>query len=78
MNHQTIEEIFLKILMNPNIFVCDGQNGLIKAIKSVWFNIKIQRYLFHAWMNVRQKLALNSETPAGQELLCLSRKTIKN
>ena len=32
---------------------CDDQNGLIKAIKSVWFNIKIQRCLFHVLMNVR-------------------------
>ena len=56
---------------------CDGQNGLIKAIKSVWFNTKIQRCLFHVWMNVRQKLTLNPETQADQELLCLSRKLLK-
>ena len=57
--------------------VCDGQNGLIKAIKSVWFNIKIQRCLFHVLMNVRQKLTLNPKTQAGQELLCLSRELLK-
>ena len=56
---------------------CDGQNGLIKAIKSVWFNTKIQRCLFHVWMNVRQKLTLNPETQAGQELLSLSRELLK-
>ena len=56
---------------------CDGQNGLIKAIKSIWFNTKIQRCLFHVWMNVKQKLTLNPETQAGQELLCLSRELLK-
>ena len=68
---------FLKNFNEPKYVVCDGKNGLIKAIKSVWFNIKIQRCLFHVWMNVRQKLALNSETQAGQELLCLSRELLK-
>ena len=28
-------------------------------------------------MNVKQKLTLNPETQAGQELLCLSRKLLK-
>ena len=50
---------FLKNFNEPEYVVCDGQNGLIKAIKSVWFNVKIQRCLFHVWMNVRQKLTLN-------------------
>ena len=57
--------------------VYDGQNGLIKAIKSIRFNTKIQRCLFHVWMNVKQKLTLNPETQAGQELLCLSRELLK-
>ena len=57
--------------------VYDGQNGLNKAIKSFWFNVKIQRCLFHVWMNVRQKLTLNPETQAGQELLSLSRELLK-
>ena len=56
---------------------CDDQNGLIKAIKSIWFNVKIQRCLFHVWMIVTQKLTLNPRTQAGQELLCLSRELLK-
>ena len=68
---------FLKNFNEPEYVVCDGQNGLIKAIKSIWFNVKIQRCLFHVWMNVRQKLTLNPETQAGQELLCLSRELLK-
>jgi hypothetical protein len=43
----------------------------------VWFNVKIQRCLFHVWMNVRQKLTLYPETQAGQELLCLSKELLK-
>ena len=68
---------FIKNFNEPEYVVCDGQNGLIKAVKSVWFNVKIQRCLFHVWMNVRQKLTLNPETQAGQELLCLSRELLK-
>ena len=45
---------FLKNFNEPEYVVCDGQNGLNKAIKSFWFNAKIQRCLFHVWMNVRQ------------------------
>ena len=43
---------FLKNFNEPKYVVCDGQNGLIKAIKSVWFNVKIQRCLFFMfeWM----------------------------
>ena len=68
---------FLKSFNEPEYVVCNGQNGLINAIKSIWFNTKIQRCLFHVWMNVRQKLTLNPETQAGQELLCLSRELLK-
>ena len=68
---------FLKNFHQPQYIVCDGQNGLIRAIKSLWFNTKIQRCLFHVWMNVKQKLTMNPETQAGQELLSLSKKLLK-
>ena len=68
---------FLKNFCEPNYVVCDGQNGLIKAIKSLWSNTKIQRCLFHVWMNVKQKLTLNPETQASRELLNLSRQLLK-
>ena len=68
---------FLKSFNEPEYVVCNGQNGLINAIKSIWFNTKIQRCLFHVWMNVRQKLTLNPKTQAGQELLCLSRELLE-
>ena len=32
---------FLKNFNEHEYVVCDGQNGLIKAVKSVWFNVKI-------------------------------------
>ena len=46
MNHLIIEEIFLKNFNEPEYVVCNGQNGLIKAIKSVWFNVKIKDAYF--------------------------------
>ena len=42
---------FLKNFNEPKYVVCDGKNGLIKAIKSVWFNIKIKDvYFMFEWM----------------------------
>ena len=37
---------FLKSFNEPEYVVCNGQNGLIKAIKSVWFNVKIKDAYF--------------------------------
>ena len=37
---------FLKNFNEPEYVVCDDQNGLIKAIKSVWFNVKIKDAYF--------------------------------
>ena len=42
---------FLKSFNEPEYVVCNGQNGLIKAIKSVWFNVKIKdAYFMFEWM----------------------------
>ena len=42
---------FLKNFNEPEYVVCDGQNGLIKAIKSVLFNVKIKDvYFMCEWM----------------------------
>ena len=42
---------FLKNFNEHEYVVCDGQNGLIKAIKSMWFNVKIKdAYFMCEWM----------------------------
>lgn len=43
--------VFLRKLMwidlEPEIVVCDGQRGLLKAIHEVWPEVKVQRCLVH-------------------------------
>lgn len=69
--------LFLTRLMQeglePSILVCDGQRGMLKAIREVWPKAHIQRCLVHV---VRQScvwLTRNPRTRAGCELLTLVR-----
>lgn len=61
----------------PEYVVCDGEKGLLSAINDVWPKAKIQRCIFHVWMNIRQKLTLKPETQPGVELLCLGKTLLK-
>ena len=62
-----------RILPQPKYVVCDGQKGLLKAIPLCWPNTTIQRCRFHAWLNIKNKLTLNPESKAAQELLQIAR-----
>lgn len=57
----------------PTVVVCDGQKGILLAIARCWPGTRIQRCLWHVWMNVRTKLTLHPQTEAGRELLQLTR-----
>lgn len=57
----------------PDFAVCDGQKGILLAIARCWPNARIQRCLFHVWLNVRGKLTLRPKTDAGQTFLKLTR-----
>lgn len=57
----------------PGFVVCDGQKGILLALKRSWPETAIQRCHFHVWQNVRTKLTLHPQTEAGQELLRLTR-----
>jgi len=57
----------------PEVVVCDGQKGILKALAMHWPETRIQRCLFHVWQNIRSKLTLHPETTAGQTLLQLAR-----
>lgn len=65
--------------IEPEIVVCDGQRGLLKAISNVWPKARIQRCLFHIIRQASLWLTQNPKTIAGQELLVLVRllKTIR-
>lgn len=57
----------------PGFVVCDGQKGILLALKRSWSATLIQRCHFHVWQNIRVKLTLRPKTAAGQELLQLTR-----
>jgi len=72
----TWEEL-LKTMPPPTVVVCDGQKGILLAIKRQWPNTRIQRCIFHVWQNTRTKLSLHPKAEAGQELLNLARELLK-
>jgi len=57
----------------PYVVVTDGQKGILLAIARCWPETKIQRCIFHVWLNMRSKLTLHPKTVAGVELLSLAR-----
>ena len=65
--------VFLKDLtwhgVTPQVVVCDGQRGLLKAIREVWPSVKIQRCLIHVVRQACIWLTRNPQTKAGRELL---------
>ena len=67
--------IFLQDLswhsVTPEVVVCDGQRGLLKAIHEVWPQVKIQRCLIHVVRQASNWLTQNPQTKAGQDLLIL-------
>jgi len=65
--------------IRPEVVVCDGQRGLLKAISTVWPKAMVQRCLIHVIRQASLWLTQNPKTVAGQELLVLVRllKTIR-
>ena len=63
---------FLKKFKPPKYVVCDGQNGLLKAINKAWTKTLVQQCQFHIIMNGRQKLTKHPKTIQGKQLRKLS------
>lgn len=67
--------VFLRDLswrgVTPEVVVCDAQRGLLKAIREVWPQVKIQRCLIHVVRQACIWLTQNPRTRAGRELLVL-------
>ncbi len=57
----------------PEVVVCDGGTGFASAARSCWPEVKTQRCLFHVQMNIRRHLTRHPRSPAGRDLLKLSR-----
>jgi DNA-directed RNA polymerase subunit RPC12/RpoP len=63
----------LQLIPAPGFVVCDGQKGILLAVARCWPDARVQRCLFHIWLNVRSKLTLRPRTEAGQTFLKLTR-----
>ena len=61
----------LSLIPPPLYVVCDGQKGMLKAIKNIWPNTLIQRCRVHVWFNVKAKLTLMSSYHFLQQLVSL-------
>lgn len=68
--------ILLLVLPAPTYVVCDGQKGMLLALKTLWPETIVQRCRFHVWLNVKTKLTLHPESVAGQQLLTLTRELL--
>ena len=60
--------------VEPSVVICDGQRGLLRAIREIWPRVKIQRCLIHVIRQASLWLTQNPKTRAGAELLTLVRK----
>ncbi len=59
---------FLSRVKEPKIVVCDGQRGMLAAIREVWPEVRIQRCLVHIKRLVRIRLGQNPESKTGIEI----------
>lgn len=64
----------LRHFPEPKVVVTDGGSGLMKALKTLWPAVKIQRCLVHIQRNIRTYLSLKPKTRAGRSLRVLSLK----
>lgn len=63
--------------IRPQVIVCDGQKGLIKAIYAVWPDASIQRCLIHIHRQAKAWLTQRPKTDAGKELLIIVKNLIR-
>lgn len=67
-NNASWSTFFGKLKQIPFVIVCDGQRGMLKAIKQRFPGIIIQRCQFHVIKYCLAKLTQNPESIAAQEL----------
>jgi hypothetical protein len=67
-NSQTWYTILSQLRCAPFAIVCDGQRGMLKAIKLLFPRVIIQRCQFHVIHYCLTKLTQKPESHAGQEL----------
>lgn len=70
-NFTTWLEFFHSISAFPNVIVCDGQKGMLKAIRLRWSGVVIQRCQFHVIHQINILLTKFPETMAAQRFKLL-------
>ena len=61
----------------PTYVVCDGQKGLLKAVRETFPSCLVQRCITHVARRAQSLLTLRPKTPQGRELLALVRTLTK-
>jgi len=69
--------LFFCSIKTPKIIVCDGQKGMLSAIKDVFPQTRIQRCHFHVLHRARMLLTKNPKTIAGIKLNYIIKKLNK-
>lgn len=68
---------FLIHIREPLVVVCDGQRGMLAAIREVWPRVRIQRCLVHIKRLVRIRLGQSPESEAGIQIKLLVNNLLK-
>ena len=66
-NYETWLELFNAIRDTPFAVICDGQKGMIKALRARWPRVIIQRCQFHIIHQVNSLLTKHPELRAAQQ-----------
>jgi hypothetical protein len=61
----------------PKYLVCDGKNGILKTVKQLWPNTKVQRCIFHVKQYIRQRLTNNPKNQATIDFIKITNRLTK-
>lgn len=67
----------LSRLAPPDLITTDGHGGALKALKTLWPDVPVQRCLIHVHRNNLRDLTSRPNTHAGKALLALSQRLLK-
>lgn len=60
----------------PQVLVCDGGSGIRKAMRTCWPGTRMQRCLFHVFLDVAALTTRRPKLPAGRQLLDLAHRLL--
>lgn len=63
----------MKRIAPPDVLVCDGHGGILKARRRMWPKTKVQRCVFHAFCQVKRCTTTRPKTQAGVDLYALAK-----